>query len=275
MDKINNDNSISQHSKTFSFASMFLPRKIKHDVYKMYQFCRSYDDSVDKDASVPDEQYETELNKLGINKKALEQLKIGIDSDRNFNRFIGMDDLIVYSYRVAGCVGIMMCDVLNVENDKDKYYAIDLGIAMQITNICRDVFEDAANRRIYIPKEIMPNDDLNSIDNQEIFKYVCELHDFAEEYYSSALNGITSIPLKSRFSILLALRLYQAIGRKILSNENLFFKQTINTTLLEKLKIFLKCIFEFFFFFLFRFKKNHNSELHSCLTGLPFIHDKV
>lgn len=275
MDKINNDNSISQHSKTFSFASIFLPNKIKHDVYKMYQFCRSYDDSVDKDASVPDEQYETELNKLGINKKALEQLKIGIDSDRNFNRFIGMDDLIVYSYRVAGCVGIMMCDVLNVENDQDKYYAIDLGIAMQITNICRDVFEDAANKRIYIPKEIMPNDDLNSIDNQEIFKYVCKLHDFAEEYYSSALNGITSIPLKSRFSILLALRLYQAIGRKILSNENLFFKQTINTTLLEKLKIFLKCIFEFFFCFLFRFKKNHNSELHSSLTGLPFIHDKV
>ena len=275
MDKINNDNSISQHSKTFSFASIFLPRKIKHDVYKMYQFCRSYDDSADEEISVPDEQYETELNKLGINKKALEQLKIGIDSDRNFNRFIGMDDLIVYSYRVAGCVGIMMCDVLNVENNQDKYYAIDLGIAMQITNICRDVFEDAANKRIYIPKEIMPNDDFNSIDNQEIFKYVCKLHDFAEEYYSSALNGITSIPLKSRFSILLALRLYQAIGRKILSNENLFFKQTINTTLLEKLKIFLKCIFEFFFCFLFRFKKNHNSELHSSLTGLPFIHDKV
>ena len=273
MDKINHNNSISQHSKTFSFASIFLPNKIKYDVYKVYQFCRLYDDSADKDVSIPDDQYETELNKLGINKKALEQLKIGIDSDRNFNRFIGMDDLIVYSYRVAGCVGIMMCDVLNVENDQDKYYAIDLGIAMQITNICRDVFEDAANKRIYIPKEIMPNDDLHLIDNQEIFKYVCKLHDFAEEYYSSALNGITSIPLKSRFSILLALRLYQAIGRKILSNENLFFKQTINTTLLEKLKIFLKCIFEFFFCFLFRFKKNHNSELHSSLTGLPFIHD--
>ena len=273
MDKINNDNSISQHSKTFSFASIFLPNKIKYDVYKIYQFCRLYDDSADKDTSIPDDLYETELNKLGINKKALEQLKIGIDSDRNFNRFIRMDDLIIYSYRVAGCVGIMMCDVLNVENNKDKYYAIDLGIAMQITNICRDVFEDAANKRIYIPKEIMPNDDLNSIDNQEMFKYVCKLHDFAEEYYSSALNGITSIPLKSRFSILLALRLYQAIGRKILSNENLFFKQTINTTLLEKLKIFLKCIFEFFFCFLFRFKKNHNSELHSSLTGLPFIHD--
>ena len=234
-----------------------------------------YDDSADKDTSIPDDLYETELNKLGINKKALEQLKIGIDSDRNFKRFIRMDDLIIYSYRVAGCVGIMMCDVLNVENNKDKYYAIDLGIAMQITNICRDVFEDAANKRIYIPKEIMPGDDLHSIDNQEIFKYICRLHDFAEEYYSSALNGISCIPLRSRFSILLALRLYQAIGRKILNNENLFFKQTINTTLIEKLIIFLKCIFEFFFCFLFTFKKKHDSELHSCLTGLPFIHDKV
>ena len=66
---------------------------------------------------------------------------------------------------------------------------------------------------------------------------------------------------------------YKVEGRKILSNESLFFQQTINTTLLEKLKIFLKCIFEFFFCFLFRFKKNHNSELHSSLTGLPFIHD--
>ena len=124
-----------QSSKTFSFASIFLPNKIKYDVYKVYQFCRLYDDSADKDVSIPDDQYETELNKLGINKKALEQLKIGIDSDRNFNRFIGMDDLIVYSYRVAGCVGIMMCDVLNVENNQDKYYAIDLGIAMQIKHL--------------------------------------------------------------------------------------------------------------------------------------------
>ena len=71
MDKINNDNSISHHSKTFSFASIFLPNKIKYDVYKMYQFCRLYDDSVDKDVSKPDDQYETELDKLGINKKAI------------------------------------------------------------------------------------------------------------------------------------------------------------------------------------------------------------
>ena len=186
-----------------------------------------------------------------------------------------MDDLVVYSYRVAGCVGIMMCDILNVKNTNDKYYAIDLGIAMQITNICRDIYDDAASKRIYIPREIMPQDDLDSIDNTELFKNVCKLHSFSENYYTSALDGIASIPLKSRFSILLALRLYQGIGRKILNNKDLFFKQTINTTLFEKIRIFLLCIFEFLFFHLFKSEKKHDPELHSSLTGLPFIHDKV
>ena len=89
MVKINNDNSISQHSKTFSFASIFLPNKIKYDVYKMYQFCRSYDDSADKDVTIPDKKYETELNKLGINKKALER---GIRAAEDDNGDSGFED---------------------------------------------------------------------------------------------------------------------------------------------------------------------------------------
>ena len=269
------DKSITQHSKTFSFASVFLPNTIKYDVFKMYEFCRSYDDSADKNESLHDDTLENEVHKLKINKNAINQLKLGIDSDRNFQRFINMDDLIIYSYRVAGCVGIMMCDILNVKNSNDRYYAIDLGIAMQITNICRDIFEDASNNRIYIPKEIMPDDNLKSVDDTKLFEYVCSLHYFSEKYYTSALNGISSIPLKSRFSILLALRLYQAIGRKILKNKNLFFEKKINTTKSEKVIIFLKCFFEFCFFHLLDLEKKHNYELHSSLSGLPFIHEKI
>ena len=103
-----------------------------------------------------------------------------------------------------------------------------------------------------------------------------ELLILSEKYYESALKGIKHIPIRSRFSILLALRLYQAIGKKIKRNKNVYLVKKINTTKFEKILILISCFFEFLFIHLFSLKKTvHNSELHEAVKGSPFTHEKI
>ena len=111
----------------------------------------------------------------------------------------------------------MMCDVLSIKSTLARYYAIDLGIAMQITNICRDVLIDYRGGRVYLPSTLLGDNEISSMTDAEILSIVTKLIKLADDYYNSALNGIKLIPIRSRFSILYALRLYQAIGHKILS----------------------------------------------------------
>ena len=115
-------------------------------------------------------------------------------------------DLLIYSYRVAGTVGLMMAKILDVKNKNALKGAIDLGIAMQLTNISRDVIEDAGNNRFYIAKN------LSSI--KETLK-------LADLFYESSFASIKEIPLNFRFSILVARRVYRKIGHNILGKKNI------------------------------------------------------
>jgi phytoene synthase len=216
---IKNTSLIKKNSKTFYLASAFLPHNIKRKVLEVYAFCRLYDDIVDLKLDNNLDNLQPKIKHLNLNAKVIEQIKVGIDSDRNFKRYNNIHELIQYSYRVAGCVGLIMCELLKVKNLKHKYHAIDLGIAMQLTNICRDISEDLINGRVYIPKTMLPKDNI-SIKDEAVFICINELLILSEKYYESALCGIKHIPIRSRFSILLALRLYQAIGKKIKINKN-------------------------------------------------------
>ena len=115
-------------------------------------------------------------------------------------------DLLVYSYRVAGSVGLMMSKILKVKNKEAHRGAIDLGIAMQLTNIARDVNEDKKRER----KDI--NQDFSSI--QKTIKE-------SEIFYQKSFNSISSIPLRSRFSVIVARRVYKKIGDYILKTRNI------------------------------------------------------
>ena len=115
-------------------------------------------------------------------------------------------DLLVYSYRVAGSVGLMMSKILKVKNKEAHRGAIDLGIAMQLTNIARDVNEDKKRERKYI------NQDFSSI--QKTIKE-------SEIFYQKSFNSISSIPLRSRFSVIVARRVYKKIGDYILKTRNI------------------------------------------------------
>ena len=97
---------------------------------------------------------------------------LGQQSDLSHTQPKSIDELIVYCYRVAGIVGLMVCDALEVKNIKIRQYAIDLGIAMQLTNICRDIKEDAAMGRIYLPQDLVGNLRANQVNipNKKILK---------------------------------------------------------------------------------------------------------
>ena len=131
----------------------------------------------------------------------------GIESDlRDELKINTFQELLVYSYRVAGTVGLMMAKILNVKTYNSLKGAIDLGIAMQLTNIARDVVEDSKKNRQYI------GSDFNTIQNTI---------KTASLFYDSSFKSIKEIPLSCRLSILVARRVYREIGNKILKKKNI------------------------------------------------------
>jgi len=115
-------------------------------------------------------------------------------------------ELLIYSYRVAGTVGLLMAKILKVSEKSSLKSAIDLGIAMQLTNISRDVVEDLNNNRSYI---------------NENFEEIKSTLMLAEKFYENSFHSINKIPISFRFAILVARRVYRKIGYKILKKKNL------------------------------------------------------
>jgi len=146
------------------------------------------------------------INSENISKKVVIDLFDGVETDLEEKVQIkSKKDLLVYSYRVAGTVGLMMSKILKVKNKEAFRGAIDLGIAMQLTNIARDVEEDKKRNRIYI--------------NSDFF-YIQETIKESEIFYQKSFNSISGIPLRSRFSVIVARRVYKKIGHFILKQKN-------------------------------------------------------
>ena len=267
---------LKDNSRTFHAASKLLPKHIRSDILKVYSFCRLYDDNADLDRRDDTAELERYIHNLGIDINVINELKSGIDSDRNYTGMKNLNELLQYSYKVAGCVGLMICDVMSIKNEVAKYHAIDLGIAMQLTNICRDVLVDYRNGRVYLPDDMTKGVDISNIDDSELHKIVSNLIIYADKYYESAVDGLRFVPIRSRFSILYALRLYQAIGHNILKDGNEYFKKKINTSQIDKLLILIKSFTEFIVMFLPRLRiHKHKKNLHDSLHGLPYVNEKI
>ena len=146
------------------------------------------------------------VEEFNIRSKIVQDLFIGIKSDiKDKVKFNSKKDLLIYSYRVAGTVGLMMAKILKVNKKNSLKSAIDLGIAMQLTNISRDVIEDAKNNRFYI---------------NENFEEISSTINLANTFYENSYYSIKDIPINFRFSILVARRVYRKIGHKIISKKN-------------------------------------------------------
>ncbi len=274
---INNKNIIYNNSKTFFWASLFLPKRILNKVINIYSFCRTYDDIVDEGLPITSSQDAQKLEEIiksyGISQNLIDELISGINSDVNFKRYKNHDELLRYCYKVAGVVGLMMSQALEIRNLQAKYFAIDLGIAMQLTNIARDISQDYDKNRIYLPEDTGISEDTISNmthDNKiKIEKSVNDLLIKADIFYNSSLNGLRYIPIKSRISILIALRIYQAIGYKIKRTGTKFLKENIYITAKEKMFLIIKSIIEFLIFFILPLhRRKHNKSLHEPLLGL-------
>ena len=223
-----NDNLLEKHAKTFYWASFFLSREIFKKCSALYTFCRTLDDIADDtnqlevkkkkfsefkkkflnknfDNPIIKEMWSI-INSENISKKVVIDLFDGVETDLEEKVQIkSKKNLLMYSYRVAGTVGLMMSKILKVKNKEAFKGAIDLGIAMQLTNIARDVVEDKKRNRIYI--------------NSDFF-YIQETIKESEIFYQKSFNSISGIPLGSRFSVIVARRVYRKIGHFILKQKN-------------------------------------------------------
>ena len=226
---MSNTSYLSVYAKSFSWAGFFLPKKKLKECSALYDFCRIADNIADDNERIENKlkkftQFENDFNqknfdnsivknmwelieKFNISLKVVQDLLLGIKSDiKDKVKLDTKKDLLVYSYRVAGTVGLMMAKILKVNKKSSLKSAIDLGIAMQLTNISRDVIEDSENNRFYI---------------NENFEEILSTINLADTFYENSFYSIKDIPISFRFSILVARRVYRKIGRKILNKKNL------------------------------------------------------
>jgi phytoene synthase len=195
-----------------------------------------------------------EVEGWGVRREQIRELLLGAEFDVRGGEILNEKDLMLYCYRVAGVVGLMMCPLIGVTSSKAHPHAVDLGIGMQLTNICRDVKEDGCRGRSYLPGA-------ESLSDLELKIRIKKTLDVADLYYKSAYEGLSYIPFRPRFVIFLAGELYRHIGLKIRRNNYDVSGERIYLNLAEKIIVTLKSILKLGKSFFWK-PHNHNHELH-------------
>ena len=277
---------LETHAKSFYWASFFLSKKIYIKSSTLYSFCRTLDDIADSsedlqtkkrnflkfkndfinknfDNLIVKSMWEL-IKSVNISERIVFDLFDGVETDLNETvKIETKKDLLVYSYRVAGTVGLMMSKILNVRNKKALRGAIDLGIAMQLTNIARDVDEDKKQNREYI--------DYN-------FSSIKETINNAENFYNKSFFAISNIPIRSRFSVLVARRVYKKIGDYILKQKNIENYNNAGKIYVPISGKLLETILSIIDFLRLLFIKNinyENNENHSIISEEINLNERI
>ena len=263
---------LSIYAKSFNWSGFFLPKKIYFKCSVLYDFCRTIDNIADQNLDLEIKKKELEefkkkfdeknksdsviknmwdlMDERNISKKIVDDLFDGVNSDLKKEVIIKTEkELLIYSYRVAGTVGLMMAKIFGVKKKESLQRAIDLGIAMQLTNIARDVVEDEKKNRTYLIKE--SKDTFLNIKNT-ILK--------ADTFYNSSFEGIKDIPLTCRFSIIVARRVYRHIGVKILEKKDISNYQKAGKIYVSDIGKLIQTILSFFDLIKLFFKKPKEYE---------------
>ena len=223
------NNLLKKHAKSFYWASFFLSNNTLDKCSSLYNFCRTLDDIVDDNNNLGlkreifskfKKDFENKnfnnpiikdmwsiIDSESISKQIVIDLFDGVETDLEEKVVINSKkDLLLYSYRVAGTVGLMMSKILKVKNKEALKGAIDLGIAMQLTNIARDVCEDKVRNRQYVKHD---------------FSSIRAVINESQAFYEKSFKSISGIPVNSRFSVIVARRVYKKIGDYILKQKNI------------------------------------------------------
>lgn len=234
---------LKSHGRSFYFASHLLGREHRDRAARLYAFCRYVDDLADEStdkiqASLALEDLKTAIaaqqsedpkvldmialmRTTSMAKDPVQSLIDGVKSDLCERRVKDEAELLRYAYQVAGTVGLMMCVVLDVGTRAAWPFAIDLGVAMQLTNIARDVGEDARMGRVYLPapwvqglsaSEVLAPTKRQKATLQEATKRLLSM---ADTYYQSGLQGICFLPRPARYAIVVAAHVYREIGQVV------------------------------------------------------------
>ena len=232
-------------SKTFFAASRLLPQRIRAHAIALYAFCRVADDLVDHatpgqapldelrqrlDAiymgrpapHVEDQALAIVVRQTALPRHLLEMLIEGFAWDAGGRRYANMLELHDYGARVAGSVGAMMCWIMGCRDHETLMRACELGVAMQLTNICRDVGEDARMGRLYLPEDLFTHAGLDvqawlqhPTCTPELRHVVEQVLDEADRLYDQAMHGIASLPPDCRAAICAASLIYAEIGHQL------------------------------------------------------------
>lgn len=236
---------IRHHSKSFFFSSQFLDPEIRRAVRALYAFCRKTDDTVDLATSDPAHAlaiwvqqarapypanddpvllaWHDTRTRYNLHPNLVDELLAGVAMDLSVNRYASFADLWLYCYRVASVVGLLVMGITGHRPGAEPY-AIKLGVALQMTNILRDVGEDARRGRVYLPHEDLERFGLSSDEilagvYDERFKALMQFEVArTHRLYDESWPGIALLPANSRFAIGAASWIYRGILDKLAAN---------------------------------------------------------
>ncbi len=279
-------NLLKEHAKSFYWASFFLSSNTLDKCSSLYNFCRTLDDIVDDNNNLNTKKeifskFKKDFENRNLENQIIKDMWSIIDSENIYKQvvmdlFDGVEtdleekvminskkDLLVYSYRVAGTVGLMMSKILKVKNKEALKGAIDLGIAMQLTNIARDVCEDKARNRQYVKHD---------------FSSIRDIINESQVFYEKSFKSISNIPFKSRFSVIVARRVYRKIGDYILKQKNIdnYNKAgKIYVPVIEKIVQTFLSIFDFIKLLFVKNLNYDNQENHNILEQEINLNERI
>ena len=297
---------LARHGKSFAWAARLMPARYARRAAQLYAVCRAVDDLVDSPLNsrcseeaaevVPErtrraerlerlrddlfsarpydalaKEFRTLSEETGLDLTAAAVLIDGVRSDIGRVRIADEAALLRYAYRVAGTVGVMMCDVLDVKHTRARPHAIDLGMAMQLTNIARDVSEDAGLDRRYLPAswiDVEPRRLLASDAEVRVAasKAVLRLLDLADRFYISGFAGLSYLPLQVRPAIAAAGGLYRGIGTELRRRDGAFWAGRVTLSPARKAFLTGQAMT-----LLSSPPRAHDTGLHRYLGGLPHV----
>jgi len=261
-------------AKTYYFASRFLPKDKRYAAYSIYAICRISDESVDDNKGIANTEklmqikkdidlvyagaalddnllsvFKTAINRYQIPKDYFDKLIEGMEMDLNKQHYANFNELYEYCYRVAGVVGLIMLKIFGYNDPQAKQHAVSLGIAMQLTNILRDIKEDLQRGRIYLPEDEMRKFGVteSNIWEEKIDESFKDLLRFqikrAREYYVNSSQGAKLInDAKSRFVVLAMKEIYSKILDAIEDNGYDVFSRRVQVSNIKKISIALEIL---------------------------------
>lgn len=304
-DDTGSERTLAAQGRSFFWARRFLSAESARRATRLYGVCRHLDDLADEAAgevataearrafgrlqrslagaaAADGEEYSRLLQGLGfqVDRAVLHSLLEGLEADLGTVAVSSEAELLRYAYRVAGTVGLMMCAALNVRDARALPFAIDLGIAMQLTNICRDVREDAERGRRYLPASLVGDCPAAELICPTIalrpraLAAVASLLALADRYYASGLQGLVFLPQRARLAIAVAARVYRAIGSELAAQGHRYWLRRAAVPRSRKLVLTAQALLVTELLPVHRVRvPRHDARLHAALAGLPFVDD--